>query len=86
MIEKPNKDGKPPTVEYQEEEILVSTEVLIGMLFLFLALCLTLHFCTFFPVGHCLWCSSAAVLQYVQGRFQYLLYVRLLAGSVFLCV
>lgn len=26
MIEKPNKDGKPPTVEYQEEEILVSTE------------------------------------------------------------
>uniref|UniRef100_A0AAX7UDU7 CCZ1/INTU/HSP4 first Longin domain-containing protein n=1 Tax=Astatotilapia calliptera TaxID=8154 RepID=A0AAX7UDU7_ASTCA len=26
MIEKPNKDGKPPTVEYQEEEMLVSTE------------------------------------------------------------
>lgn len=26
MIEKPNKDGKPPTVEYQEEEILVSAE------------------------------------------------------------
>ena len=26
MIEKPNKDGKPPTIEYQEEEILVSTE------------------------------------------------------------
>lgn len=24
MIEKPNKDGKPPTIEYQEEEILVS--------------------------------------------------------------
>lgn len=23
MIEKPSKDGKPPTVEYQEEEILV---------------------------------------------------------------
>lgn len=27
MIEKPNKDGKPPTIEYQEEEILVSTEI-----------------------------------------------------------
>lgn len=26
MIEKPNKDGKPPTIEYQEEEILVSTK------------------------------------------------------------
>lgn len=26
MIEKLNKDGKPPTVEYQEEEILVSTK------------------------------------------------------------
>lgn len=25
MIEKPSKDGKPPTIEYQEEEILVST-------------------------------------------------------------
>lgn len=24
MIEKPNKDGKPPTMEYQEEEMLVS--------------------------------------------------------------
>lgn len=24
MVEKPNKDGKPPTVEYQEEEIVVS--------------------------------------------------------------
>lgn len=24
MVEKPNKDGKPPTVEYQEEEIIVS--------------------------------------------------------------
>lgn len=24
MIEKPNKDGKPPTIEYQEEEMLVS--------------------------------------------------------------
>ena len=24
MVEKPNKDGKPPTVEYQEEEVLVS--------------------------------------------------------------
>lgn len=23
MIEKPSKDGKPPTIEYQEEEILV---------------------------------------------------------------
>jgi len=26
MIEKPNKDGKPSTIEYQEEEMLVSTE------------------------------------------------------------
>lgn len=24
MVEKPNKDGTPPTIEYQEEEILVS--------------------------------------------------------------
>ncbi|KAI5092929.1 vacuolar fusion protein CCZ1-like [Silurus meridionalis] len=23
MIEKPNKDGKPPTIEYQEDEILL---------------------------------------------------------------
>lgn len=23
MVEKPSKDGKPPTTEYQEEEILV---------------------------------------------------------------
>lgn len=23
MVEKTNKDGKPPTIEYQEEEILV---------------------------------------------------------------
>lgn len=25
MVEKPNKDGKPPTVEYQEDEIIVSS-------------------------------------------------------------
>lgn len=31
MIEKPNKDGKPPTVEYQEEEMLVSTEKYLCM-------------------------------------------------------
>lgn len=28
MIEKPNKDGKTQTVEYQEEEILVSIKLL----------------------------------------------------------
>lgn len=26
MVEKPSRDGKPPTVEYQEEEILVSVK------------------------------------------------------------
>lgn len=38
MIEKPNKDGKPPTVEYQEEEMLVSTEKYLCMSSFFLSL------------------------------------------------
>ncbi|MCI4384194.1 hypothetical protein PGIGA_G00036020 [Pangasianodon gigas] len=28
MVEKPNKDGKPPTIEYQEEEILEEKKIL----------------------------------------------------------
>lgn len=35
MIEKPNKDGKTQTIEYQEEEILVSMKltILIQLIF-----------------------------------------------------
>lgn len=72
MIEKPNKDGKPPTVEYQEEEILVSTErdsstsafLSVNIVKLYLR-------CPLACVGHCLWCSGKAMLQYVQGEFQH---------------
>lgn len=31
MIEKPNKDGKTQTIEYQEEEMLVSMTCLISL-------------------------------------------------------
>lgn len=31
MIEKPNKDGKTQTIEYQEEEMLVSMKCLISL-------------------------------------------------------
>lgn len=74
MIEKPNKDGKPPTVEYQEEEILVSTErdsstsafLSVNIVKLYLQ-------CPLASVGHCLWCSGKTMLQYVQGEFQHVL-------------
>lgn len=68
MIEKPNKDGKPPTTEYQEEEILVSRTTAfldIGSLTFHLS-CYLLVF-----VGYCLWCSCKTMLQYVQGQFQF---------------
>lgn len=35
MIEKANKDGKAQTIEYQEEEILVSIKLLISIQFIF---------------------------------------------------
>lgn len=35
MIEKPNKDGKTQTIEYQEEEILVSMKWFISIQFIF---------------------------------------------------
>lgn len=39
MVEKPNKDGKPPTIEYQEEEILVCV---LFVLFIYLFWLITL--------------------------------------------
>ncbi len=71
MIEKPNKDGKPPTVEYQEEEILVSAERCLTA-----SVCISLNAISlmlYLPyllasVGHCLWSSGKAMLQYVQGE------------------
>lgn len=66
MIEKPNKDGKPPTVEYQEEEMLVSTEKYSCMSsFLFLRVLPVVLNLPLAFVGYCLWCSGKAVLQHV---------------------
>lgn len=36
MVEKPNKDGRPPTIEYQEEEILVRL-ILLHLLFVYVS-------------------------------------------------
>lgn len=66
MIEKPNKDGKPPTVEYQEEEMLVSTEKYLCMSSLYISEYCQLYLASLLPfVGYCLWCSGKAVLQHV---------------------
>lgn len=69
MIEKPNKDGKPPTVEYQEEEILVSAEGCPSASVSFSNDFSSMNIYPLASVGHCLWCSGEAMLQYVQGEF-----------------
>lgn len=51
MIEKPNKDGKTQTIEYQEEEILVSIKCLISFNeYLWSTLCCTNIHITNIPI------------------------------------
>lgn len=71
MIEKPNKDGKPPTIEYQEEEVLVSAQCYSSPT----SVCLSLDNQAFprslslVSAGYSLWRSGQTMLQYVQGQF-----------------